>query len=279
MLPFCQMAAFWVAVLGYRGDRVARLILGLGLGAILARVGWGLLHSPQIFFAGSGLPRRLGPVLGYWLGVEAGLSLLFVPVGVLLSIPWWADREARLRYAAATSRSLAPAFGVARLGCVFAGCCSGLPFAGAPEGGSVHPTALYELLGWGGVSAGLARVASRWVPGLFLAAFGGLRLATEPWRAPPPLGEPVLDPGWIAAAWLVVGLSALALTWIGSPRVATIGKNAAAWDRACQHSSTRRSKNKGPARDTSRAQTQAPKRGSPRGKKQRENQDRHEIAR
>ncbi len=262
MLPFCHMAAFWVAVLGYRGDRVARLILGLGLGAILARVGWGLLHFRQIFLApeilpgGSGLPWRLGPALGYWLGVEAGLSLLFVPVGVLLSIPWSADREARLGYAVATSRSLAPALGVARLGCVFAGCCSGLPLEGAPAGGSVHPTALYELLGWGGVSAGLARVAPRWVPGLFLTAFGGLRLAIEPWRAPPPLGEPVLDPGWIAAAWLVAGLSALVLTWIGSLRVATMGKNAAAWDRVCQPSSTRRSKNKGSARNASRAKTQ-----------------------
>jgi len=250
MLPLCQMAAFWVAVLGYRGDRVARFILGLGLGAIFARVGWGLLHATQIFLAPERLSAesdstgRLGRALGYWLGDEAGLSLLFVPAGVLLSIPWAARREARLAYAAAASRSLAPACCVARLGCVAAGCCSGLPLPGAPEGGSAHPTALYELMGWVGVSAGLLLTASRWVPGLFLTAFGGLRLVTEPWRAPPPLGEPVVDPGWIAGVWLVAGLSVLVLTWIEPPKANAKGRQTEMPDRPGWCSSTGQPKNR-----------------------------------
>jgi hypothetical protein len=63
------------------------------------------------------------------------------------------------------------------------------------------------MLGWGAAALVLARTPARWTPGLFLLVFGALRGITEPWRAPPPLGEPVLDPFWIAAAWFGAGLA------------------------------------------------------------------------
>jgi hypothetical protein len=211
VLPLCQAAAFWVALLGFRGQSPRRFILGLAAGALLARFGWLFLHFPVLsgelpFLS----PRPCGPgaeELAWWLGPGAGLSILFVPLGPLALAPWRRGSHARLVYGVAACRALAPAFAVARLGCVFAGCCSGVPLAG--EGGFAPPTALCEALGWGLVSAALARAAPCRVPGLFLAAFGALRLVTEPWRAPPPLGEPVLDPAWLALAWLLAGILAL----------------------------------------------------------------------
>ena len=52
ILPLWQWAAFWVAVLAFRSDHALRFVLGLGLGAILARLGWALLHFAQVFFGG-----------------------------------------------------------------------------------------------------------------------------------------------------------------------------------------------------------------------------------
>lgn len=214
VLPLCQAVAFWVSLLGFRGDHPRRFFLGLGAGALLARLGWLFFHFPALSGELPFLSSQTAGVgveeLAWWLGPGAGLSILFVPLGPLVLAPWRGGSEARLVYGAAACRALAPGFAVARLGCVLAGCCSGLPLAG--HGGFVPPTALYELMGWTLVSVALIKASPRRVPGLFMAAFGALRLATEPWRAPPPLGEPVLDPGWLALAWLLAGVVGL---WSG----------------------------------------------------------------
>ncbi len=215
-----HVAAFWVAVVCFRGAHPLRFIAGLGLGAVLARIGWAGLHLDQ--FAGppgsTSFGAGLDPLFLIW-GAGAGFSLLFVPAGPLCLAPARAGAGANLAYAAAASRALAPAFAVARLGCVWAGCCGGRRVAelGAHFGAhssaqtsATYPTAAWELAGWGAVACLLARAPTRWVPGLFGIAFGGLRLAIEPWRAPPPLGAPLLDPRWIAGAWLVSGLVWLA---------------------------------------------------------------------
>jgi hypothetical protein len=211
ILPLWQWAAFWVAVLAFRSDHALRFVLGLGLGAILARLGWALLHFAQVFFGGFAAAWLAEPAWGGWLGPEAGFSVLFVPVGSWVFVPWSHGFEARRRYAAAACRALAPGFAVARLGCVWAGCCSGEVLGGEPGVGFAHPTALYELLGWALATPVLARIPSNWVPGFFLMIFGGLRLATEPLRAPPPLGAPDLDPVWIALAWFGIGLLELSI--------------------------------------------------------------------
>ncbi len=211
-----HVAAFWVAVVCFRGAHPLRFIAGLGLGAALARIGWAGLHLDQ--FAGplgsTSFGAGLGPLFLIW-GAGAGFSLLFVPVGPLCLAPGRPGAGANLAYAAAASRALAPAFAVARLGCVWAGCCGGRRVAelGAhfsAQTSATYPTAAWELAGWGVVACLLAQAPTRWAPGLFLIAFGGLRLAMEPWRAPPPLGAPLLDPRWIAGAWLVCGLVWLA---------------------------------------------------------------------
>lgn len=203
----------------FRGPHPLRFIAGLGLGALLARLGWAGLHLDRVSgsLGSTGLALGLDPLFLIW-GAGAGFSLLFVPAGPLCLAPGRPGAGANLAYAAAASRALAPAFAVARLGCVWAGCCGGRRVAewGAHfsaqtsahiSTSTTYPTAAWELAGWGVVACLLARAPARWVPGLFGVAFGGLRLAIEPWRAPPPLGEPLLDPAWIAGAWLAAGLA------------------------------------------------------------------------
>lgn len=201
LLPLFHVLAFWVAVLGFRGAALGRYVLGLGIGALLARVGWGALHFPLVVSAESG-----PAALALWLVAPGGgFSLLFVPLGPLVLIPWMGGANARRDYLLATSRALPRAFAMARAGCVLVGCCSGLSWTGSGAGDDAYPTALYACVGWL-VAEGLLRGADpRRVPGLFLMAFGGLRLLIEPLRAAPPLGEPVVGPEWIALAWLLAG--------------------------------------------------------------------------
>lgn len=206
IFPLSQWAAFWVAVLAFRSERPVRFVVGLGLGAILARLGWALMNFSRVFSGGFAAAWLEEPAWGGWLAPETGFSVLFVPAGPLLLAPWAHGLAAGRRYAAAACRALAPGFAVARLGCVWAGCCSGEVLGGEPPVGFVHPTALYELLGWALATVGLAHIPSSRVPGFFLMTFGGLRLATEPLRAPPPLGAPELDPFWIGLVWFWVGL-------------------------------------------------------------------------
>ncbi len=52
-----------------------------------------------------------------------------------------------------------------------------------------------------------------------LAGFGLIRLAIEPLRAMPPLGEPLFPAAWIAAAWIAGG-GMLAIGSARSPRAA-----------------------------------------------------------
>ena len=214
-LPLAQVAGFWVSLLGFRGDQPGRFLLGLAVGAVLARLGWFLLHLPvlsaELHLFSVGEPGPSAEELAWLLGPGAGLSVLLVPLGPLALTPWSLGSQARLDYWVAACRTLAPGLAVARFGCVLAGCCSGAPLGG--DGGPVPPTALYEWMGWVLASGALAFASPSRVPGLFLLVFGGLRLATEPWRVPPPLGEPALDPGWLALAWMGAGIWAL---WDGS---------------------------------------------------------------
>lgn len=212
LLPLFHLLAFWVAVVGFRGDALGRYVLGLGIGALLARVGWGAFHFPLV------VPAEPDPAaLALWLlAPGGGFSLLFVALGPLVLIPSIGGANERRDYLLATSRSLPRAFAMARVGCVLVGCCSGLSRTGLGTGEDAYPTALYELVGWL-VADGLLRGAdSRRVPGLFLMALGGLRLLIEPLRAAPPLGEPVVGPEWIALAWLLAG-AGLVLAPAGRP--------------------------------------------------------------
>ena len=59
------------------------------------------------------------------------------------------------------------------------------------------------------------RSPPRAVPALVLLGFGSIRLAVEPWRAPPPLGDGLLPAWTLAALWVCAGLG-LALD--SSPR-------------------------------------------------------------
>jgi prolipoprotein diacylglyceryltransferase len=69
-----------------------------------------------------------------------------------------------------------------------------------------HPVAGYEVLAWTVLAFALRRVSDAQAPGLFLFAFGALRLFLEPLRAAPPLGEPGLEIGLVASLWMGVGL-------------------------------------------------------------------------
>jgi len=172
--------AFWAAVLAFvrqggRGEG-ERFALGLGLGAALAHAGWALLHWRAVADHPSAIAD---PSTGY--------CVLFAPLGVLLCTR-----------SPAAVRALPLAFAVARAGCLAAGCCRG------PSG---EPTPLYEIGALLLLHAVVHRSSDRGALPTFCAGFGLVRLAVEPWRAPPPLGEPALPPAWIAAAWIAAALA------------------------------------------------------------------------
>jgi hypothetical protein len=133
-------AAFWTAVLLYRGDRPRSFVLGLGAAAVFAHLGWAALHWDALQRAPWAL---LDP---------AGYCVLFAPLGVLL-----------FARSAAAFRALPLAFAVARAGCLAAGCCRG------PDG---QPLPLFELAGLVALHAALSRLSDSCVIPGFCAGFG-----------------------------------------------------------------------------------------------------------
>jgi len=176
MQSFALLAAFWVAVLHYRGEHPVRFVAALVAAAVFAHAGWGLLHWPAL---------RAAP--GVWLDPSMGYCVLFAPLGFALLIP-----------EAAAFRALPLALAAARSGCLAAGCCHG------PNG---EPTPLFEIAAWLGLHTLLLGAARAWVAPLFCTSFGAVRIALAPWRADPPLGEPWLDARWLAAAWVGIGVA------------------------------------------------------------------------
>jgi hypothetical protein len=196
--------AFWMAIFDYlrRGggaESGTRFVAGLVLAAASAHLGGALLHLDVVMLR----PRAL-------LDPAAGQSVLFAPLGVLAVAP--RERAARERFLATAIGSLPPAFAVARLGCLARGCCHGISGAfGA------HPTRLYEIAGLLSLAEGTRRIPAAWVGPVTLAGFGALRLLTEPFRAPHPLGEPLIPPAALAIGWIAIG-SAMALAASRRPR-------------------------------------------------------------
>jgi hypothetical protein len=182
--------AFWTAIAFYAqrspSPAPARFVGALGLGAVFAHLGWAVLHWPAVAAHPSAL-----------LDPARGLTLLFVPLGLLL-----------MERSPAAFASLPLAFAVARLGCLATGCCHG------PEG---EPTPLTEIGGLVVLHGVTRRLPARSVTPGVLAGFGLIRLATEPLRATPPLGEPLVPAAWIAAAWIAGG-GMLAIGSARSPR-------------------------------------------------------------
>ncbi len=171
--------AFWTAIALYArrspSPEPVRFVGALGLGAVFAHLGWAVLHWPAVAAHPSAL-----------LDPARGLTVLFVPLGLLL-----------LERSPAAFASLPLALAVARLGCLAAGCCHG------PEG---EPTPLYEIGGLVVLHGVVRRLPARGVTPTVLAGFGLIRLAIEPLRAMPPLGEPMIPAGAIALGWVVFGL-------------------------------------------------------------------------
>jgi hypothetical protein len=184
--------AFWTAIALYArqspSPAPARFVTALGLGAVFAHLGWAVLHWPAVAAHPSAL-----------LDPARGLTVLFVPLGLVL-----------LERSPAAFASLPLALAVARLGCLATGCCHG------PEG---EPTPLYEIGGLVVLHGVVHRLPARSVTPAVLAGFGLMRLATEPLRAMPPLGEPLVSPASIAAAWIAGG-GMLAIGSTRSPRAA-----------------------------------------------------------
>jgi prolipoprotein diacylglyceryltransferase len=218
--------AFWAAVASWRGGGEAggRFVLALAAGALLARLGWSLLH--------------LGAVVSHplWLlDPTSGQSLLFVPLGPLLL----ARRPRRARwdadFLAESWRALPWALATARLGCVAAGCCGGVPFETAVLRAATprHPVAVYEIVAWVALGAWLVRRPAPVVVCAFPIVFGTIRLVLEPWRAGVTGLEPLV-PAWsLAVAWIGLGLAIRArrsftpLPRAGSPRSAGPSRPAA----------------------------------------------------
>ncbi len=199
--PLAWCAAFWTALFLYtrraHPARPLRFACALALGAALAHGGWLLLHIPVLWPALRARPELL-------LDPSLGFCMLFVPLGPLL-----------LERSGAAFASLPLALAIARLGCLAAGCCQGLPTALPWAVAGRHPTALYEIAGWLALNGAISRADARFAAPLVLAGFGALRLLIEPLRSAPPLGAPVVPPAALAGAWLAV---AAGLAWRRRPR-------------------------------------------------------------
>jgi hypothetical protein len=172
--------------------RIGPFAGALALAAALAHAGWLLLDLPETWPAGAARPGLLL--------ILRPASALSVPLGLLLL-----ERSAARVFA-----SLPFALAVARLGCVAAGCCQGIPTAAPWAVSGLHPTAAYEIAGSLALGGVAARAGARFAAPLVLGGIGALRLLIDPLRAAPALGAPVVAPAAIAAAWLGV---AAALAW------------------------------------------------------------------
>jgi len=166
-------AAFWLAL--WLHDRRAparsdRFALALLVGAALARAGQALVFEGDA-------DALLEP--------DAGVSILFLPLGVLLLAP-------------AGLASLPLPLAVARLGCVAAGCC---------RGRDGEPLALVEAATLLALHRVFERMPPRRVPAAFALIFGAIRLLEQPWRAAPERGFAWLSPAEVAGAWLVAGFA------------------------------------------------------------------------
>lgn len=194
-------AAFWTAILSFRHrdpEQAAALRFAGALvsGAALAHVGWALLHLPRV--------SRHPAVL---LDGSRGFTLLAVPLGVFMAVPWRRSRSIRDRFLASALRALPRAFAVAKLGCLTVGCCGGIPVnQGSAPNPRLHPTALYELAGFALLDAALRGRSDAWVGPVFAFGFGAIRLVVEPLRATPALGDPAIPAVVLAGAWLVASL-------------------------------------------------------------------------
>jgi hypothetical protein len=220
--PFVALfGAFWAALLLYRartpeGDGDTRLLAGLGLSAVLAHLGW-VAMNPVAALAEPALV----------LDPTRGVTVLFVPLGPLVVAPWRGPRPALDRFLASSLGALPLSLSVARLGCLIGGCCHGvptsLPWGIVPAGGdvAVHPIPIYEM----GLLVALhfmtRAVSAEEVPAFVLAGLGAIRIAVEPFRAAPPLGDPLVAPWVIALLWIATSLvlRARSRSFRGAPRL------------------------------------------------------------
>lgn len=183
--PLALCLAGWVVLGLRRGTPRVRTALALGGGALAAHLGWALLHIDQV---------AQSP---HWLVVPwSGFCVLFVPLGVVA-----VDRNPE------TLRPLPLALAVARIGCVAAGCCSGVPLGEALPG-VPHPVAAYDVCALIGLHHAAARCPTRWVSPLVVAGVAGLRVAIDPLRLPAPLGPTSVDVS--SAAIVVIGICVVA---------------------------------------------------------------------
>jgi hypothetical protein len=196
--------AFWMAIFVYlrRGGTAesgTRFVIGLALAGGAAHLGWAFLHLDEVMAH----PRAL-------LNPAVGHSVLFAPLGILALAP--GRRAARQRYLAAALGSLPQAFAVARLGCLACGCCQGTSAVFGADA-----TLLCEIAGLLALDGLTRRLSAAWVGPVTLSGFGTLRLLTEPFRAPAPLGEPLIPPTALGIGWIAVG-AAMALAALQRPR-------------------------------------------------------------
>lgn len=176
---------------GWSRDAVIDVILWASLAGIFGARLLFALQNPDPGLAGLFDLRGGGMVFyGALLGLPVGLGLVFRK-----GLPLWPLLDA-------FGRAMPLAHGVARLGCLGAGCCYGVPtnlpwglvfdhpLSAAPRGIALHPVQLYEALGLFGITALLSWAMTRpHRPGSiflsYLALYATLRILTERLRGDP----------------------------------------------------------------------------------------------
>jgi len=198
------------------------IVLAAVVGGILGAWLYGSAASPAEADAlHAWLDLRFGSFGGYWGALAAGMASA------------WAARQRVLACADALVPAMLAGGAVARIGCLFTGCCRGVSVAPELLHGfqPFRPWAAYDLAALLAALA-IVRVAPRRAPSLgfpgaalclFLVAYGVLRFPLEFVRDLPAVAGPLTSGQVLALAQVLAGAAGLA--WLrradrtpGSPR-------------------------------------------------------------
>ncbi len=125
---------------------VTAITVGIYFGMLGTRVLWVFIFSPWLWIERPLLAIAFWRETGTWLGAPIGGTIGLLLVFLTAKKPFWSN-------AGSISPGLALAHVISRIGCLFAGCCYGLPTSvpwaiySEELNAMVHPTQVYSMIG------------------------------------------------------------------------------------------------------------------------------------